>query len=113
MGVELTTRVETIVPMNGPAAKLRLVRRSNDARLLPVRLQQRLLQLLVERRRLAPLRENQTPLVQYFYSGIGRYNGALMHRLTIQSKVVGPEGDAMFETRFVFDDKGDNVIVLN
>lgn len=100
---------------NKAQEELTTVRMTPDdaSRLLPVRLQQRLLHLLVERRRLAPLRENQTPLVQYFYSGIGRYNGTLMHRLTIQSKVVGPEGDAMFETRFVFDDKGDNVIVLN
>jgi hypothetical protein len=36
-----------------------------------------------------------------------------MHRLTIQSKVVGHEGGEMFETRFVFDDKGDNIIILN
>ena len=82
-------------------------------RLLPTKLQYRLLQMLVERRRLAALKENQTPLVQYFYSGVVRHEGKLMHRLTIQSKVVTPEGDEMFETRFVFDDKGDNIIVLN
>lgn len=82
-------------------------------RLLPHRLQQRLLQMLVERHRLAPLKENQTPLVQYFYSGVVRHEGKLMHRLTIQSKVVGSEGDEMFETRFVFDDKGDTILILN
>ncbi len=82
-------------------------------RLLPEKLQQRLLVILVERRRLAPLQKDHTPLVQYFYSGVVRYNGLLMHRLTIQSKIVGPEGNEMHETRFVFDDKGDNVIVLN
>jgi hypothetical protein len=36
-----------------------------------------------------------------------------MHRLTIQSKVVGIEGDEMFETRFIFDDAGSNVMILN
>lgn len=82
-------------------------------RLLPAKLQLRLLHMLVERRRLAPLKENQTPLVQYFYSGVVRHEGKLMHRLTIQSKVVGLEGDEMFETRFVFDDKGDNILILN
>jgi hypothetical protein len=82
-------------------------------RLLPTRLQQRLLQMLVERRRLAPLRDTQTPLVQYFYSGVVRHDGKLMHRLTIQSKVVGVEGDEMFETRFIFDDAGSNVMILN
>lgn len=82
-------------------------------RLLPSKLQQRLLGMLVERRRLAPLREHVTPLVQYFYSGVVRHNDQMMHRLTIQSKVVGPQGDEMFETRFVFDDKGETVLILN
>jgi hypothetical protein len=83
------------------------------SRLLPIQLQQRLLASLVERRRLAPLQENVTPLVQYFYSGVVRYNNLLVHRLTIQSKVVGPEGNEMFETRFVFDDAGANIQILN
>lgn len=81
-------------------------------RLLPEALQQRLLYMLVERRRLAPL-SGATPLVQYFYSGVVRHNNALVHRLTIQSKVVGPEGSEMYETRFVFDDSGQNIQVLN
>ena len=83
------------------------------ARLIPLALQDRLLLMLVERRRLAPLRPKQTPLVQYFYSGVVRFAGKMMHRLTIQSKVVGPEGDEMFETRFVFDESGDSVNILN
>jgi hypothetical protein len=82
-------------------------------RLLPIALQRKLLAMLVERRRLAPLQENVTPLVQYFYSGVVRYNNQLVHRLTIQSKVVGPEGAEMFETRFVFDDAGANIQILN
>lgn len=82
-------------------------------RLLPIQLQRRLLAMLVERRRLAPLQDNVTPLVQYFYSGVVRFNNALVHRLTIQSKVVGPEGAEMYETRFVFDDEGTNIQILN
>lgn len=82
-------------------------------RLLPVQLQRRLLAMLVERRRLAPMQENVTPLVQYFYSGVVRYNNELMHRLTIQSKVVGSEGAEMYETRFVFDDQGTKIEMLN
>lgn len=100
---------------NKAQEELTTVRMTPDdaSRLLPSRLQQRLLKILVDRHRLAPLKENQTPLVQYFYSGVARYEGKLMHRLTIQSKVVTPQGDQMFETRFVFDDKGDNITVLN
>ncbi|GAC1359424.1 MAG: hypothetical protein NVSMB31_19770 [Vulcanimicrobiaceae bacterium] len=82
-------------------------------RLLPHELQLRLLQMLVDRRRLAPLKDKVTPLTQYFYSGIVRHGDKLMHRLTIQSKVVGGEGDEMFETRFVFDDKGETILILN
>ena len=101
--------------VNKAQEELSTVRMTPDDanRLLPTRLQYRLLHMLVERRRLAPLKENQTPLVQYFYSGVVRHEGKLMHRLTIQSKIVTPEGGEMFETRFVFDDKGENIIVLN
>lgn len=82
-------------------------------RLLPVALQTRLLAMLVERRRLAPVQANVTPLVQYFYSGIVRHQGKPVHRLTIQSKVVGPEGSELFETRFVFGDTGEDIQLLD
>jgi hypothetical protein len=85
----------------------------DTARLLPRKLQRRVLQMLVENRRLAPLDERITPLVHYFYSGIVRHNGKPMHRLTIQSKVVGVENDEVFETRFVFDDSGEDILMLN
>ena len=85
----------------------------DTARLLPKELQTRLLQMLVERRRLAPLDVRVTPLVQYFYSGIVRHNDKLVHRLVIQSKVVGPERDELFESRFVFDENGQNAQILN
>ncbi len=100
---------------NKAQEELTTLRLSPDdaSRLLPSKLQQRLLEILVARRRLAPLKDSQTPLVQYFYSGAVRHEGKVMHRLTIQSKVVGPEGDEMFETRFVFDDKGENIATLN
>jgi hypothetical protein len=109
------TTDKAVEETNKAQEELTTVRMTPDDanRLLPSRLQQRLLQMLVERRRLAPLKDGQTPLVQYFYSGVIRHEGKLMHRLTIQSKVVGHEGDEMFETRFVFDDKGDNINILN
>jgi hypothetical protein len=84
----------------------------DTARLLPSALQNRLLAMLVQRRRLAPL-DDRTPLVQYFYSGVVRHEGKPMHRLTIQSKVVSTDGSAeMFETQFVFDDAGKNIGVF-
>lgn len=33
--------------------------------------------------------------------------------LTVQSKLVNPGGGAIYETRFLFDDKGQNVTLLN
>jgi hypothetical protein len=80
---------------------------------LPKDLQTRLLTMLVERRRLAALDPKVTPLVQYFYSGIVRHNDKLVHRLVIQSKLVGADRDELFETRFVFDEDGKNVQILN
>src|SRR6202011_6194828 len=57
----------------------------DTASLLPKELQTRLLQMLVDRRRLAPLDVRVTPLVQYFYSGIVRHNDKLVHRLGISA----------------------------
>nr|MDQ6942903.1 hypothetical protein [Candidatus Eremiobacteraeota bacterium] len=104
-----------VAEANKAQDELSSVRMTPDdtARLLPRELQTRLLQLLVERGRLAPLTDRVTPLVQYFYSGIVRHDDRLMHRLVIQSKLVGPERDELFETRFVFDEGGKNVQILN
>ena len=104
-----------VAETNKAQQELSSVRMTPDdtARLLPRELQTRLLQLLVERGRLAPLSDRVTPLVQYFYSGIVRHDDRLVHRLVIQSKVVGPERDELFETRFVFDESGKNVQILN
>ena len=109
------TTDKPVAEANKAQEELVTVRMTPDdtARLLPTELQTRLLRMLVERRRLSPLDERVHPLVQYFYSGIVRHNDKLMHRLTIQSKVVGPESDEMFETRFVFDESGETVIILN
>jgi hypothetical protein len=36
-----------------------------------------------------------------------------MHRLTIQSKVVAPDGGSqLYETHFLFDDQGQNIKIL-
>jgi hypothetical protein len=109
------TTDKAVAEANKAVDELSTVRMTPDDtnRLLPKELQTRLLQMLVERRRLAPLDAKVTPLVQYFYSGIVRHNDKLMHRLVIQSKVVGPERDELFETRFVFDENGLNVQILN
>ena len=109
------TTDKAVAEENKAQEELTTVRMTPDDanRLLPHELQLRLLQMLVDRRRLAPLKDKVTPLVQWFYSGIVRQGDKLLHRLTVQSKVVGPEGDEMYETRFVFDDKGESIVILN
>lgn len=104
-----------VAESNKAQEELTAVRMTPDdtARLLPKDLQTRLLGMLVERRRLAALDVKVTPLVQYFYSGIVRHNEKLVHRLVIQSKIVGADRDELYETRFVFDENGQNVQILN
>jgi len=110
------TSDKTVAESNKAAEDLTKVRLTPDdtARLLPSALQNRLLQMLVQRRRLAPLDERQTPLVQYFYSGVVKHEGKPMHRLMIQSKVVDDveHKSELFETQFVFDDTGQNIGIL-
>ena len=81
-------------------------------RLFPGEVQAKLLGMLVERRRLAPLQENITPLVQYFYFGVTRRKSALLHELTIQSRVVGAEDVETYETSFLFDEAGEEIELL-
>jgi hypothetical protein len=109
------TSDKSVDETNKAQEELTTIRMTPDdaSRLLPSKLQLRLLTMLVERRRLAPLKDGQTPLVQYFYSGVVRHENKMMHRLTIQSKVVGSSGGEMYETRFMFDDKGDTILILN
>jgi hypothetical protein len=110
------TTDKPVADTNKAAEDLTRVRLSPDdtARLLPLALQNRLLGMLVQRGRLAPLDEKAHPLVQYFYSGIVKHQGKPMHRLLIQSKVTDPDGQPeMFETTFVFDDSGTNIGILD
>ncbi|HTX58682.1 MAG TPA: PilZ domain-containing protein [Verrucomicrobiae bacterium] len=99
---------------NKAQQELELVKLKADDvdRLIPKRLQDQLLALLVERRRLAPL-DGKTPLVQYAYGGVVKRNGRALHRLAIHSRVrdeVTGEVNG-FDTRFFFDDQGGNVQV--
>jgi hypothetical protein len=109
------TSDKAVAESNKAVDDLTKVRLTPDdtARLLPSALQNRLLTMLVQRGRLAPLDERVTPLVQYFYSGVVKHEGRPMHRLTIQSKVIGPDHQSeLFETQFVFDDTGQNIGIL-
>lgn len=104
---------EAVAVENKAQKELDLVRMQADdvARLIPQRLQERLLSMLVQARRLAPLEKDKTPLVQYFYGGTLKRSSRLMHRLSIHSRIVDElSGDAQsYDTRFLFDESGADI----
>lgn len=107
---------ESVTVENKAQKELELVRMQADdvARLLPQRLQQRFLAMIVQMGRLAPLEKDKIPLVQYFYGGAMRRSTKTMHRLSIHSRLNDPEtGEVLeFDTRFLFDDSGSEIEVL-
>ena len=105
---------DAVVVENKAQKELELVRMKADDvdRLLPKSLQDQLFAMLVERRRLAPL-DDKTPLVQFLYGGVIKRGSTAMHRLAIHSRVRDPAtGEIVsFDTRFIFDDNGNNVAI--
>ena len=103
-----------VVEENVAQKELELVRMQPDdvARLIPEKLQRRLLQMLAERRRLAPLDE-RPPLVQYSYGGVVKRDKVMMHRLQIHSRVENAGSGEMesYNTVFLFDDGGQHVAI--
>jgi hypothetical protein len=104
---------EAVNVENKAQKELDLVRMQADdvARLIPARLQERLLAMLVQARRLAPLEKDKIPLVQYFYAGTLKRGGRMMHRLSIHSRLNDDvTGQAhSFDTRFLFDETGTDI----
>ena len=91
---------------------LELVKLKADdvARLIPKKLQDQMLSMLVSKGRLAPI-DQKTPLVAYSYGGVVKRGVHAFHRLSIHSRVRDDKtGEVQaFDTRFFFDDKGDNI----
>ncbi|MEO9169699.1 MAG: PilZ domain-containing protein [Candidatus Baltobacteraceae bacterium] len=103
---------DPVVIENKAQHELEVVRMQADdvARLIPKKLQDTLLSMLVQRGHLAPISE-KTPLVQYSYGGVVKRGGKTMHRLMIHSRVRDDvTGEVKsFDTRFFFDDQGTSV----
>jgi hypothetical protein len=99
---------------NRAQKELELVRMKADdvARLIPKKLQDTMLNMLVQKGRLAPIDE-KTPLVQYAYGGVIKRNGRVLHRLSIHSRIHDRLTNEVkaYDTRFLFDDQGNNVQV--
>lgn len=107
---------ESVNVENKAQKELEMVRMQADdvARLIPQRLQDRLLVMLVQRRRLAPLEKDKIPLVQFFYGGIVKRGAKSMHRLEIHSRVndEATGEQVSFDTRFLFDSSGTDIEML-
>jgi hypothetical protein len=104
---------EPVVQENKAQKELELVRMQADdvARLVPQRLQERLLNMLVEARRLAPIEKDKIPLVQFFYGGVVKRGSRQFHRLSIHSRVLDEaQGETRtYDTRFTFDETGTEI----
>lgn len=107
---------ESVTQENKAQKELELVRMQADdvARLIPQRLQDRLLAMLVQSRKLAPLEKDKIPLVQYFYGGTVKRNNKTMHRLSIHSRIndEATGEQVSHDTRFLFDDSGAEIEML-
>ena len=103
---------DEVVLENKAQKELELVKLKADdvARLIPKKLQDTMLLMLVSKGRLAPIDE-KTPLVQYSYGGVIKRSGKALHRLSIHSRVRDDlTGEVKaYDTRFFFDDQGGNV----
>lgn len=104
---------EAVNVENKAQKELEMVRMQADdvARLIPTRLQERLLTMLVNNRRLSPLEKEKTPLVAYSYGGVTKRGNRQFHRLQIHSRVVDESsGETLsYDTRFLFDDTGNDI----
>ncbi len=98
---------------NKAQKELELVKLKADdvARLIPKKLQDTLLGMLVSKGRLAPMADTKTPLVAYSYGGVLKKGGKALHRLAIHSRVrdVTTGEVKSYDTRFYFDDSGTDV----
>lgn len=87
--------------------------RVDDAyRLLPMQIQQKLIALLVEKKKLEAPKPGQSPLLKLFYGGVSKKpDGTTVHRFNVHSRIQ-VQGEVMaYDTRFVVDERG-NVEIL-
>jgi hypothetical protein len=85
-----------------------MARQSDDAyRLLPLAIQQKIVDLLVEKHRLDRPNPGQPPLLKLFYGGIVKRPGKKpAHRVNVHSRKSGNDEMLAFDTRFLVDDDG-------
>jgi hypothetical protein len=80
------------------------------AHFLPKELRKKLLGELIARSRLDSANESHA---QFDYGGVTAHKGKPMHRFTVHSKVKAQGAETRYTTRFLCDDEGQEIIVLN
>ncbi len=82
-------------------------------RLLPMAIQQKIIDTLVAAKKLAQPKPGASPLLKLFYGGVSKKpDGTMHHRFNVHSRIASKDGMMAFDTRFLVDDAG-NVQVLN
>lgn len=88
--------------------------RVDDAyRLLPLAMQKRICDILVQKNRLEEPKDGQTPLLKLFYGGrVNRPGAKPAHRFNVHSRIQAKDGEmTAFDTRFLVSDDGEVTVV--
>jgi PilZ domain len=87
--------------------------RVDDAyRLLPTSVQNKIVDMLVEKHKLERPKHGEAPLLKLFYGGLQRANGkAAMHRINVHSRVVVDGEPLAYDTRFLVSESGEIEVV--
>lgn len=80
------------------------------AHFIPKELREKLLSELFKINRFDP---KHSPPAQFDYGGMTRSNGHPMHRLTIHTKIKSKLDETRYSTRFLCDESGNELVVLN
>ncbi len=81
-------------------------------RLLPIALQEKLVDVLVEQEKLERPKPGQTPLLKLFYGGLVTQGGQTpAHRVNVHSRVRSERGMLAYDTRFLIAEDGEITVL--
>ena len=77
-------------------------------RLLPMSIQQKIIDILVEQKKLELPKPGTSPLLKLFYGGVSKKgDGAVLHRFNVHSRIKVNEETMAYDTRFLVDEAGE------
>jgi hypothetical protein len=81
-------------------------------RMLPMAMQQRIMQMLISQNKLETPKPGQTPLLKLFYGGLVKRPGAkAAHRFNVHSRVKRNDEMLAFDTRFLITEDGEITVL--